>query len=74
MAVRGADYDPARLSVPADYFSGIECRDVNLTVDIRHVQEMLGHSKLDTTEKYLQVTAADLKEAHRRCHPREREA
>jgi integrase/recombinase XerD len=42
--------------------------------NIRHVQEMLGHSKLDTTERYLHLTIADLKEAHARFHPREKDA
>jgi len=42
--------------------------------NIRHVQEMLGHAKLDTTQKYLQLTITDLKEAHARCHPREKDA
>ena len=38
---------------------------------LRHVQEMLGHRDLSTTERYLHLTIADLKEAHRQCHPRE---
>jgi len=42
--------------------------------NVRHVQEMLGHAKLDTTQKYLQLTITDLKEAHARCHPREKDA
>lgn len=42
--------------------------------NIRHVQEMLGHAKLDTTQKYLALTIADLKEAHARSHPREKDA
>ncbi len=42
--------------------------------NIRHVQEMLGHSRLETTERYLQLTITDLKEAHARCHPREKDA
>ena len=41
--------------------------------NIRHVQEMLGHRSLATTERYLSLTIADLKEAHARCHPREQE-
>jgi integrase/recombinase XerD len=41
--------------------------------NLRHVQEMLGHRDLSTTERYLHLTIADLKEAHRQCHPRERE-
>ena len=40
--------------------------------NVRHVQEMLGHRSLATTERYLHLTIADLKAAHKRCHPRER--
>jgi integrase/recombinase XerD len=38
--------------------------------NLRHVQELLGHKSLATTERYLRLTIADLKEAHRRHHPR----
>ncbi|HEY5040268.1 MAG TPA: tyrosine-type recombinase/integrase [bacterium] len=41
--------------------------------NIRHIQEMLGHASLDTTQIYTSVTIADLKAVHRKCHPRERE-
>lgn len=37
---------------------------------LRHVQEMLGHAKLSTTQIYTHVDLTDLKETHRRCHPR----
>lgn len=40
--------------------------------NLRHVQEMLGHRQLSTTERYLHLTITDLKEAHRKFHPRER--
>ena len=40
---------------------------------IRHVQELLGHANLDSTQKYLQLTITDLKEAHARFHPREKD-
>ena len=40
--------------------------------NLRHVQEILGHRSLATTERYLHLTITDLKEAHRRCHPREK--
>ncbi|MGH8612587.1 MAG: tyrosine-type recombinase/integrase [Gammaproteobacteria bacterium] len=39
--------------------------------NLRHVQEILGHRSLATTERYLRLTITDLKEAHRKCHPRE---
>ena len=41
--------------------------------DIRYVQELLGHSTLDTTQIYTRVTIKDLKEAHRKFHPGNRE-
>jgi integrase/recombinase XerD len=40
--------------------------------NLRHVKELLGHGSLSTTERYLQLTITDLKEAHARFHPRER--
>ena len=39
---------------------------------LRHVQDLLGHRSLATTERYLHLTIADLKAAHRKFHPRER--
>jgi len=38
--------------------------------NLRHVQQLLGHGNLSTTERYLHLTITDLKEAHRQCHPR----
>lgn len=40
--------------------------------DIRHIQAMLGHSLVATTQIYTRVDVTDLKAVHRRCHPRER--
>lgn len=40
--------------------------------NLRHVQDILGHRSLNTTERYLRLTITDLKEAHRKFHPRER--
>ncbi|GAC1541226.1 MAG: hypothetical protein NVS3B12_28660 [Acidimicrobiales bacterium] len=37
--------------------------------DIRHIQEMLGHANLATTERYTHVAIARLKEVHDACHP-----
>ncbi len=37
--------------------------------DIRHIQEMLGHVELSTTEIYTHVSIEALKAVHTRCHP-----
>ena len=36
---------------------------------IRHVQEILGHARLNTTQIYTHLDITDLKREHRRCHP-----
>ncbi len=41
--------------------------------NIRHIQEMLGHASLDSTQVYTSVSITDLKEVHSRCHPREKD-
>ncbi len=41
--------------------------------DIVAVQKMLGHADLKTTEVYLRTVGADLKAAHKKSHPREKE-
>ena len=46
---------------------------VKNNANLRHVQEMLGHRSLATTERYLRLTIADLKEAHHKFHPREQQ-
>ena len=37
--------------------------------DIRYVQEMLGHARLDTTQIYTHVNIRELTEVHARSHP-----
>jgi integrase/recombinase XerD len=37
--------------------------------DVRYVQAMLGHSRLETTALYTQVAAKKLREVHARSHP-----
>lgn len=37
--------------------------------DVRHIQVMLGHAKLDTTQIYTHVSIRAIKEAHERFHP-----
>lgn len=41
--------------------------------DIRHIQEMLGHESLDSTQVYTHVEITDLKKIHKKTHPREKE-
>ena len=37
--------------------------------DIRFIQQLLGHRKLDTTAIYTEVSIKQLQEVHARCHP-----
>lgn len=39
--------------------------------DIRYIQELLGHTSLESTQIYTRVEISDLKEIHRQYHPRE---
>ena len=41
--------------------------------DIRFIQQLLGHEKLDTTAIYTEVSIKQLQEVHARCHPTARQ-
>jgi site-specific recombinase XerD len=41
--------------------------------NLYHVKELLGHESLETLKHYAKLNIRDLKETHRKCHPRERE-
>lgn len=41
--------------------------------DIRTIQKLLGHASLDSTQVYTHLSITDLKNVHRRCHPREKD-
>lgn len=37
--------------------------------DIRYIQELLGHAKLETTQIYTKVSIEKLKQIHKATHP-----
>lgn len=40
--------------------------------DVRKIQRLLGHAKLDSTEIYTHLNLTDLRRVQEKCHPRER--
>ena len=50
-----------------------ECSNVVISEfpspDIRFIQQLLGHEKLDTTAIYTEVSIKELQEVHAGCHP-----
>ncbi len=65
----------ARLKVtPHSFRHACATHMIRNRANVRHVQEMLGHARLETTQRYLALTITDLKDAHSKFHPREKDA
>ena len=43
---------------------------LNRGADIRHIQELMGHTSVQTTQIYTKIVPSQAAEAHRRFHPR----
>ncbi|MGA1823417.1 MAG: tyrosine-type recombinase/integrase [bacterium] len=43
------------------------------SVNLMHVKELLGHNSMETVQIYCRLCIVNLKEAHKRCHPGEKD-
>jgi integrase/recombinase XerC len=48
------------------------CHLLQNGVNLRYVQELLGHEQITTTQLYTYLSTDDLKKVHQRCHPHEK--
>lgn len=75
LSVRGIQFIIGRYTEDARHLSPHALRHTFATtlvsrgVDIRSVQEMLGHTSISTTQRYTHVTSEHLKNLYHRSHP-----
>lgn len=66
--------EKAKLKTPVTAHTFRHCCATHLLqkkVSLRHIQALLGHKSLATTQLYTKLEISDLQEVIRRCHPRE---
>ena len=68
--------DRARLDVnvtPHTFRRSCTTELIRSGANLYHVKDLLGHESLETLKHYTKLTITDLRETHRKCHPRERD-
>ena len=56
----------------APVLDSIGPKNVNEGVNLRYIQELMGHESLESTKKYIKITIKDLYKALVKFHPREK--
>jgi integrase/recombinase XerD len=81
MAAHGIYWEVRQAVIKAGIKKNITCHSLRHScathmlkngAPVRHIQEMLGHASLESTQIYTRVTINDLKAVHAKYHPGEK--